>query len=93
MKSVNPKTKDIFLKAFELFEQERYEEALRAFKASVQAKPDDANIHYSLALMYLLTGDKNAALNEYRILKSLDADLGKKLIKFISPSGQFKLEV
>ena len=93
MKSVNPKTNDVFLKGFELFEQERYEDAIRAFKATVRAKPDDANVHYSLALMYLLTGDKDAAMNEYRILRSLNADLGKKLIGFISPPGQFKLEV
>jgi len=93
MKSVNPKTNDVFLKGFELAEQERYEDAIRVFKASARAKPNDADVHYGLGLMYLLTGDKDAAINEYRVLKSLDADLGKKLIGFISPPGQFTLEV
>jgi len=93
MKSVNPKSNDFFLKGFELFEQKRYEDALRAFKASVRARPDDADVRYGLGLMYLLTGDKNAAMNEYRILKSLNANLGKKLKGFISPARQFTLEV
>ena len=93
MKSVNPKTNDVFLKGFELFEQERYEDAIRAFKASVRARPDDADVHYSLGLMYLLTGDRDAAMDEYRILKSLNPNLGRKLKGFISPSKQFTLEV
>ncbi len=93
MRSLNPKTNDIFLKGFELFEQERYEDALRAFQASARARPKDACVHYGLGLMYLLTGDKEAALTEYEILKSLDRTLGRKLQDFISPPQQFSLKV
>jgi tetratricopeptide (TPR) repeat protein len=92
-RGIYPKTNDIFLKGFELFEQNRYDEALRAFEESVKAKPDSPEMRYGLGLMYLFTGNKIAALEEYRILRSLDAGLSKRLIGFISPSNQFTLDV
>jgi len=33
--------------------------------------------------MYLITGDRNLALNEYKILKDLDIDLANKLFDLI----------
>jgi tetratricopeptide (TPR) repeat protein len=93
MRSVNLKTNDIFLKGFEFFEQKRYEDALKAFKASARARPEDADVRYSLGLMCLLTGDRDAALIEYEILKSLNSPLAEKLGDFISPHQQFSLKV
>jgi Flp pilus assembly protein TadD len=93
MKGVYPKTNDIFLKGFELFEQQQYEDALKAFEASARAKPDDADVHYGLGLMYLLTGDRGSAMEEHRILKTLNSNLSTRLLEFISPPGQFSLKV
>lgn len=88
-----PGTKKLFFRALELAQNDRYEDAIRAFKASLKADPGDAEARYSLGLMYLLAGDKDAALEEYQALKSLDDSLGKKLLDFISPPRQFSLKV
>lgn len=41
--------------------------------------------HFCLGLSYLIVGDRGAALEEYRILKDLDANLGAKLFALIYP--------
>jgi thioredoxin-like negative regulator of GroEL len=86
-------TKKLFFRALELAQNDRYEDAIRAFKASLQADPDDTEARYSLGLMYLLVGNKDADMEEYQALKLLDDGLARKLLDFISPSGQFSLKV
>jgi tetratricopeptide (TPR) repeat protein len=88
-----PINKNLFFKALELARNDHYEDAIKAFQASLRADPNDAETHYSLGLMFLLTGKKDAAMEEYRLLKTLDDELGKRLLDFISPPRQFSLEV
>jgi hypothetical protein len=40
--------------------------------------------HYNLGLAYLITGDKGSALEEYKILKTLNAELANKLFNLIN---------
>ena len=87
MSMTNLKAKDSLLKGFEFCESEQYDDALKAFEASARARPEAAEIHYGLGLLYLLLGDKNSAEKEQKILKSLNVNLGKKLMSFISESG------
>jgi hypothetical protein len=39
--------------------------------------------HYNLGVAYLVTGDKDSALEEYKILKTLDAEKANELFKLI----------
>jgi len=60
-----------------------HEEAIKALKQAIQLRPDYAEAHHILGLMYLIPGNRNAALEEYRILNGLDKDLADELFKYI----------
>jgi tetratricopeptide (TPR) repeat protein len=57
----------------------RYQEAIEAFKKAISLKPDDANAHFGLGLSYLSIGNRGSALDEYKILKSLDEKMADEL--------------
>jgi hypothetical protein len=40
--------------------------------------------HYNLGVVYLATGDKSSALEEYKILQTLDAAKANELFKLIN---------
>jgi tetratricopeptide (TPR) repeat protein len=84
---------NLYLRGLELARQERYDEAVRALKASLSSDFRDPEIHYGLGLVYLLSGDKNAAAQEYQIVMSLDPSLGQNFAKFISNVDQLTLKV
>ena len=52
--------------------QDRYDEALEAFKQAAAANPDSPGPHYSLGYTYLKLGDRQSAEREYRILKGMN---------------------
>ena len=60
-----------------------HEEAIKALKQAIQIRPDYAEAHHILGLMYLIPGNRNAALEHYRILNGLDKDLADELFKYI----------
>jgi tetratricopeptide (TPR) repeat protein len=60
------------------------QEAIDAFKMAIIITPDFAEAHYNLGVAYLETGDKGSALEEYKILKTLDVELANKLFKRIN---------
>jgi tetratricopeptide (TPR) repeat protein len=62
----------------------RYAESIDAFKQAVKIDPDYAEAHQSLVLVYLAIGDKNSALAEYNILKSLNPQSANDLLKQIN---------
>ena len=64
---------------------DNFQEAVGAFKEAIRLKPDDAFAHWELGLTYLDLGDRGAALEEYRILKDLDAFLAEFLFKRLHP--------
>ena len=60
-----------------------YAEAIEAFKQAIRIDPDFAEAHNYLGFTYLLIGDRNSALDEYKILKELDIYLANKLFDLI----------
>jgi tetratricopeptide (TPR) repeat protein len=61
----------------------RYQDAIEAYKQAIRIKPDYALTHYTLGVAYVVTGDKGSALEEYKILKTLDAEQANKLFNLI----------
>jgi len=63
---------------------ERWNEAVSAYQQAIRFKPDDARVHYNLAMAHLMINDKDSALKEYRVLKDLDKDLANRLLNIIT---------
>jgi tetratricopeptide (TPR) repeat protein len=63
----------------------RWQEAADACKQAIRLKPEYAEAHYMLGVGCFALGDRGAAMEEYRSLKSLDADLAGKLFKLLYP--------
>jgi Flp pilus assembly protein TadD len=62
----------------------RWQDAIDAYKQTIRIKPDYAKAYYNLGVTYLVTGDKGAALEEYKILKTLNAEKANELFKLIN---------
>lgn len=60
-----------------------YKEAIESYKQAIKVDPDYANAHYSLGIIYS-SKDRGSALEQYKILKSLDFELANKLFNQIS---------
>lgn len=61
----------------------RYREAAEAAKQAIRINPNNAEAHYLLGMAYLDLKDNGAALDEYKVLKTLDADRANKLFNMI----------
>ena len=66
-----------------LFDLKNEELAIYAAKEAIRIKPDFDYAHYNLGLAYYFSGRKSLALEEYQILKPLNADLAQKLFNAI----------
>jgi len=66
---------------FAYYKLGRYKDAIESSKQSIRIEPDNAYTHWILGVSYLMTSDKDSALNEYKILKILDIDLANNLFK------------
>ena len=62
----------------------RYEQAMAAYKQAMKLHIDDPHVRYQIALAYFKMGDKNSALEEHEILKSMDEELANELLGFIN---------
>jgi tetratricopeptide (TPR) repeat protein len=62
---------------------DRWQEAIEACKQAIRIKPDYAEAHTVLGNVYFLKGDKGSALEEYKILKTLDAERANELFNLI----------
>jgi tetratricopeptide (TPR) repeat protein len=63
----------------------RYGEAMVAYKQAMKLHVNDPHVHYQIALAYLKMGDKDSALEEYEILKSMDEEkLANELLGHIN---------
>ena len=62
----------------------RYKEAAEAFQQAIRIDPDDADAYLSLGIAYLSLNDRGSALEQYKILKSLDSVLANKLFSIIN---------
>ncbi len=61
-----------------------YKEAIEALKIAIKRNPDHAMSYYNLGLIYNLSNDKDSALEQYEILKSLVPELANKLFRLIN---------
>src|SRR5262249_20356788 len=82
---VEPKNPHLGSAAFRLIgsirlEQARYPEAVEAFKKAIASEPDLDSTYVSLANVYLKTGDKESAMEQYRTLKKMHSDLAPGLL-------------
>jgi tetratricopeptide (TPR) repeat protein len=58
-------------------------QAVSAYKQLIRRAPDNASLHYSLGVVYLLLKDRAAALEEYKILQTLDKEKANDLFNCI----------
>ena len=59
----------------------QYEEAVQSLERSVKLDPKDADAHYALGAAYHYKGQRENALKEYEILKTLKPDLAAEFIR------------
>ena len=59
------------------------EKEIKACKQAIRLNPDDAETHYNLGNAYHQLNDRDSALEEYKILKSLDTEMANKLFNAI----------
>jgi hypothetical protein len=62
----------------------RKNEALAAYQRALELKPDDPWAHLHLGTYYASTANRSRAMNELRILRTLDPQMAKKLELIIS---------
>lgn len=58
--------------------------AIETLKKVVQSEPTHVYANHALGMAYVLTGDKTAAMQQYYILKNLNADMAADLLQAIS---------
>jgi Flp pilus assembly protein TadD len=59
-------------------------EAIESFKQAIRLDPDDAKAHYNLGVIYVHLNDRDSALEQYKILESLDSGLANILFDEIN---------
>ena len=59
------------------------ERKIEELKQAIRINPDHINAHYNLGLAYNLSNDKDSALEQCEILKSLDLEMANKLVNEI----------
>jgi tetratricopeptide (TPR) repeat protein len=64
-------------------ELHRHQEAVEAYRQAIHLKPDDPYSHYTLGAAYLALGNQRGALEECRVLQSLDRGIAEDLLKLI----------
>jgi Flp pilus assembly protein TadD len=60
-----------------------YSEAVRAFQEGIRLNPDDPASHFGLGKVYVQTGERSAALDEYKMLKKINPKLADQLFELI----------
>lgn len=61
----------------------RYQDSIETLRQAIKIKPDYAEAHYNLGITYMITGSKDSALQEYKILKNLNSELANNLLSSI----------
>ena len=62
---------------------QRYQESKDAYQHAIRLKPDFAEAHYGLGRTYLMLGNRDGAVEEYNVLKTLDPKSAAELLKNI----------
>jgi len=72
-----------FYLGFAYSNKEMFKEAIGAYKQAIRINPDYAVAHFNLGGIYLILNDRGSALEQYKILKSLEPELANKLFNLI----------
>lgn len=59
---------------------EAVKEAVKMLKEVIRLNPRDAEAHYNLGMVYLALGERGSAIDQWRILNTLDQDWAKRLL-------------
>ncbi|MCA1558369.1 MAG: tetratricopeptide repeat protein, partial [Acidobacteria bacterium] len=62
----------------------QYEQAADSYEIAVRLQPNNAEIRYMRGRTFLQLGNREGALAEYRVLRTLDADKANKLYAMIN---------
>jgi tetratricopeptide (TPR) repeat protein len=65
------------------FNLSRYEEAITSLWKAIDIDPSFMDAHFLLGKSYVQLKDRNAAMNQYEILRTVDDDLAKQLMDLI----------
>lgn len=65
------------------YELGQFDEAVKYLEAAIRAKPRWARAHYNLGLAFFKAKNKDAAIEQYDILKALDENYAKSLFEII----------
>jgi tetratricopeptide (TPR) repeat protein len=57
----------------------KFKEAIKAEERAIRLEPNNARAHFSLALAYLRLGNKDAALKQYSLLKTMNGNWARQL--------------
>jgi predicted TPR repeat methyltransferase len=60
-------------------------ESAEAYQQAIRLKPDFARAYYNLGVCHVAAGNTDAALEQYHLLRSLDADRAARLYNVIYP--------
>jgi tetratricopeptide (TPR) repeat protein len=67
------------------WQQGQFNEVVEACRDAIKIKPDYVEAYYVLGLCYMALNEKSLAMEEYKILKTLDEPLADELFKQIHP--------
>jgi len=67
----------------EFSRQGKYQEAVFHLSEALRIKPNLAATHYNLGNVYLIIGNRELAIEEYKILKAMNSDLANTLYQKI----------
>jgi Flp pilus assembly protein TadD len=62
----------------------KWQDSIEAYKQAVKIRPNYIDAHNKLGNDYLMINDKVSALEEYRVLKTLDAEKANELLNLIN---------
>ncbi len=62
-----------------------YDNAIEELKFASLYSPKNPDIHFRLGKIYMLQGNKNSAIEEYRILKEIDSRMAQDLFVMLFP--------
>jgi len=68
---------------YALTQAHRRQQAIASYKQALALKPDFAEAHHNLAMLYLQMGQRSLALEEYHLLQSIDYEMSQKLFQII----------
>jgi len=73
--------------------QDRYTDGIERLREAVRIKPDFAKAHELIGLAYLALDDRDQALQQYNVLKSLDPEMANFLLSAIERPERFTFGV